>query len=261
VHDALSARMAEDLGFQGLCIGGAATGIVQFALPDIGLLSFGEYSDCVARIGASTRLPVLLDAEDGFGDAKAVTRTVRGFERMGIAGLIIEDLVPLAAGAPVSVVPVPVIQAKLEAALAARASDDTWIVGRTDAGHANLHEEVCRRARRFEEVGVDALLATGLRDLDDMKRLRDAVDLPLIALVVETKPWVRPTRDDILAAGFEIAMHPAALMLAVAETARSTLTALRDGTALPAPPSSQLGALQRSLRVDEWQRLDARAQP
>lgn len=261
VHDALSARIAEDLGFQGLCIGGAATGITQFALPDVGLLSFGEYRDSIARTCAGSRLPVLLDAEDGFGDAKAVTRTVRAFEQLGIAGLILEDLVPLRAGQPVSVVPLDTMQAKLKAALAARASDDTWVVGRTDAAHAGRHDDVCARAKRFEQLGVDAVLATGLRDLDDMKRLRDAVGVPLIALVVETKPWVRPSRDDVRALGFEIVMHAAALMLAVADAARNTLGALRDGSALPAVPASGLAALQHSLRVGEWQRLDTAFPP
>ncbi len=256
VHDALSARLAEDAGFQGLCIGGAATGITQFALPDIGLLSFGEYRDSVARTCAGTRLPVLLDAEDGFGDAKAVTRTVRAFEQLRIAGLILEDLVPLRAHEPISVAPLQEMQRKLEAALAARTHGDTWIVGRTDAAHASLHEEVCIRARCFEQLGVDAILATGLRDLDDMKRLRDSVSVPLIALVVETKPWVRPSLEQVAAIGFEIVMHPAALMLALTRAAHHTLVSLREGAALAPAPDPVQQVLQHALRVREWQQID-----
>lgn len=260
VHDALSARVGEQLGFDGLCVGGAAVGIMQFALPDIGLQSFGEYRDGVARIRAASSLPIMLDAEDGFGDAKAVTRTVRSFEQLGIAGLILEDLMPLVTGEPVRTVPLPEMSAKLEAALRARASTDTWIVGRTDAAHAGRHEEVAERARRFEDIGVDAVLATGLRSLEDMKRLRESVKLPLIALVVETKPWIAPTLEEVEAMGFEIVMHAAALMLNVVAATRAALGALRTGHAgSAAAHGPTLAALGPLLAADEWQQVDLAA--
>lgn len=257
VHDALSARVGEALGFDGLCVGGAAVGIMQFALPDIGLQSFGEYRDSVARIRAGSTLPIMLDAEDGFGDAKAVTRTVRSFEQMGIAGLIFEDLMPLVAGEPVRTLSLPEMSAKLAAALRARASSDTWIVGRTDVAHAGRHDEVVERARRFEDLGVDAVLATGLRSLDDMKRLRDSVKLPLIALVVETKPWVAPTLVEVEAMGYEIVMHAAALMLNVVAATRTALGALKSGPGGAAPGlETTLSALGPLLAAGDWQQID-----
>ena len=260
VHDALSARVGEQLGFDGLCVGGAAVGIMQFALPDIGLQSFGEYRDGVARIRGASSLPIMLDAEDGFGDAKAVTRTVRSFEQLGIAGLILEDLMPLVSGEPVRTIPLPEMSAKLEAALRARASTDTWIVGRTDVAHAGRHEEVAERARRFEDIGVDAVLATGLRSLDDMRRLRDSVKLPLIALVVETKPWFAPTLEEVDAMGFEIVMHAAALMLNVVAATRTALGALRTGHANSAASHGPtLAALGPLLAAGEWQQVDLAA--
>lgn len=257
VHDALSARMGEALGFDGLCVGGAAVGIMQFALPDIGLQSFGEYRDSVARIRAGSALPIMLDAEDGFGDAKAVTRTVRSFEQMGIEALILEDLMPLLAGEAVRTLPLPEMSAKLAAALRARRSSDTWIVGRTDAAHAGRHEEVVERARHFEDLGVDAVLATGLRSLDDMKRLRDSVKLPLIALVVEPKPWIAPTLAEAEAMGYEIVMHAAALMLNVVAATRAALGALKAGPGGAAPGlEPTLATLGPLLAAGDWQQID-----
>ncbi|HVR52069.1 MAG TPA: isocitrate lyase/PEP mutase family protein [Pseudorhodoferax sp.] len=260
VHDALSARVAEQLGFEGLCVGGAAVGITQCALPDIGLQSFGEYHASVSRIRSATELPILLDAEDGFGDAKAVTRTVRSFERLGISGMILEDLVPLRTGEPVSTVPLDEIGAKLEAALRARASADTWIVGRTDVAHAGRPDEVVARARRFQEIGVDAVLATGLTSLDEMQRLRDSVRLPLIALVVETKPWIAPTLAQVEALGYEIVMHAAALMLSVVGATRASLEALKHGgVAAPNGLQTTLAALGPLLRTEDWRQVDLAA--
>ena len=260
VHDALSARMAEQLGFEGLCVGGAAVGIMQFALPDIGLQSFGEYRDCVGRIQSGSALPMMLDAEDGFGDAKSVTRTVRAFEQMGVDALILEDLLPFVAGKPPRTLPLAEATAKLEAALRARRSSDTWIVGRTDVAHAGDHAAVAKRAQRFEEIGVDAVLATGLRDLDDMRRLRDRVQMPLIALVVQTKPWVAPSIEEASHAGYEILMHAASLMLQVVGATREGLTALRDRYQ-PVWPSlaPTLESMGELLRTGAWNGVDISA--
>ena len=261
VHDALSARMAEQLGFEGLCVGGAAVGIMQFALPDIGLQSFGEYRDCVGRIQSGSKLPIMLDAEDGFGDAKSVTRTVRTFEQMGVDALILEDLLPFVAGKPPRTLPLAEATAKLEAALRARRSSDTWIVGRTDVAHAGDHAAVAQRAQRFEEIGVDAVLATGLRDLDDMRRLRDRVQVPLIALVVQTKPWVAPSLKEASHAGYEILMHAASLMLQVVGATREGLTSLRDRDQ-PIWPSlaPTLEGMSELLCTGAWNSIDISAE-
>ena len=261
VHDALSARMAEQLGFEGLCVGGAAVGIMQFALPDIGLQSFGEYRDCVGRIQSGSTLPIMIDAEDGFGDAKSVTRTVRAFEQMGVDALILEDLLPLVAGKPIRTLSLAEATIKLEAALRARRSAGTWIVGRTDVAHAGDHAAVAQRARRFEEIGVDAVLATGLRDLEDMRRLRGCVQVPLIALVAQTKPWVAPSLEEASHEGYEILMHAASLMLQVVAATREGLTSLRD-RCQPTWPSltPTLEGMGKLLCTGAWNGIDTYAE-
>lgn len=261
VHDAISARAAEDSGFAGIAIGGSGVAATQLALPDVGLQSFGEYRDAIARILAATRLPAMIDGEDGFGDVRAVTRTVRALEALGVGGIAFEDLgfPPAAGGRPPWVVDEAVIVAKLEAALAARGDDELMIVGRTDAAGVLGLDEALRRARRYEEIGVDAVLLTGLTDLEAMERLRAAVSVPLIAIVVEGGPWVVPTPAQLEAMGYELALYPATLMLAGVSAYRGALERIRGGaTDLPAD-SVGYGEIQRLVRSEEWAGIETRS--
>jgi 2-methylisocitrate lyase-like PEP mutase family enzyme len=191
-HDALTARMIENAGFTAFGIGGAALSATQLALPDAGLQSFGEYRDAVSRILEGSRLPVMVDGENGFGDVKAITRTVRTFEMMGVGGLSFEDLTfPPIMGARPTVMSRQEIRAKLEAALAARSRRSLFIIGRTDTAYVLGLEEALQRAREFETLGTDAVLATGLADRDAYKQLRDAVKVPIIAVDLH---GMRPAR-------------------------------------------------------------------
>jgi 2,3-dimethylmalate lyase len=136
-HDALSARMIEDAGFTAYGIGDSALSATQLAMPDAGLQSFGEYRDGVARIMEGSSLPLMVDGENGFGDAKAVTRTVRSFEKLGVAAIAFEDLVfPPPLNRPPAVIAQAEMEAKLNAALGAR--NKMLIIGRTDAAYASL---------------------------------------------------------------------------------------------------------------------------
>jgi 2,3-dimethylmalate lyase len=255
-HDALSARLIEDAGFAAYGIGGSAVAATQLALPDVGLLSFAEYRDAVARIMSGSRLPVMVDGENGFGDAKAVTRTVRSFEAMGVAGLAFEDLTfPPRLGVPPSVIPVAEMAAKLRAALAAR-TGDMMIIGRTDAAYAVGLDEAISRLKAFEALGCDALLATGLDSLEAMKRVRDSVKLPLIAVVVEGIPWFAPTPAELAEAGFEMALYPATLMMRAAGAMAAGLDAIRAENVTPSPDAISFPAFAQALRVAEWAAID-----
>jgi 2,3-dimethylmalate lyase len=256
-HDALTARLIEDAGFAAYGIGGSAVAATQLALPDIGLLSFAEYRDAVARIMSGSRLPVMVDGENGFGDTKAVTRTVRSFEAMGVAGLALEDLTfPPRLGVPPSVIPVAEMAAKLRAALAAR-SGEMMIIGRTDAAYAVGLDEAISRLKAYEALGCDALLATGLADLDAMKQVRGSVKLPLIAVVVEGIPWFAPTPAQLAEVGFEMALYPATLMMRAAGAMVAGLDAIRAGSVTPSPDAISFPNFAQALRVAEWTAIDS----
>jgi 2,3-dimethylmalate lyase len=256
-HDALTARLIEDAGFAAYGIGGSAVAATQLALPDVGLLSFAEYRDAVARIMSGSRLPVMVDGENGFGDAKAITRTVRSFEAMGVAGLAFEDLTfPPRLGVLPSVIPVEAMAAKLRAALKAR-TGDMMIIGRTDAAYSVGLDEAIGRLKAYEALGCDALLATGLPDLDAMKRVRDSVKLPLIAVVVEGIPWFAPTPAQLAEAGFEMALYPATLMMRAAGAMAAGLDAIRAGSVTPSPDAISFPNFAQALRVAEWTAIDS----
>jgi 2-methylisocitrate lyase-like PEP mutase family enzyme len=255
-HDALTARLIEDAGFAAYGIGGSAVAATQLALPDVGLLSFAEYRDAVARIMDGSRLPVMVDGENGFGDAKAVTRTVRSFERVGVAALALEDLsFPPRLGVPPSVISIEDMSSKLRSALAAR-TGEMMIIGRTDAAYAVGLDDAIGRLKAYEALGCDALLATGLSDLDAMKRVRDAVKLPLIAVVVEGIPWFAPTHAELAEAGFEMALYPATLMMRAAGAMVAGLEAIRRGSVTPSPDALSFPAFAQAMRVAEWTVID-----
>jgi 2-methylisocitrate lyase-like PEP mutase family enzyme len=254
-HDALSARMIEATGFPAYGIGGSALSATQLGFPDIGLQSFGEYRDAVGRIMEGSVLPVMVDGENGFGDAKAVTRTVRTFERMGVGGLALEDLTfPPQLGRPSSVISRKDMAAKLEAALNARTGRDLFLIGRTDAAYTVSLEEALARVAEFESLGVDAVLVTGLADLDAYRRLRDAVRVPIIAVVVTGSPWFAPSVEELGQVGIEAALYPAAILSRLLGAMREGLESIRPIPEVPAHRTSLPGL----LGVAAWTEIDRR---
>ena len=257
-HDALSARMIEAAGFKAYGVGGSALSAMQLALPDAGLQSYGEYRDAVGRILEATSLPVMIDGENGFGDVKAVTRTVRGFERMGVSGIVFEDLIfPPALDGPPGVISRGDINNKLAAALAARCDERLFVVGRTDAAYVIHPDEAVARAREFQSLGVSAVLATGLPDLDAYRRLRDAISVPLLAVVVPGSPWYALSAAQLTEIGIDAALYPAAILARIVLAVREGLNAIRtdDGAA---PPGFEMRSLAEVLKTADWAALDAR---
>lgn len=258
-HDALSARMIELAGFKAYGIGGAALSAMQLALPDAGLQSFGEYRDAVARIIDGCSLPVMVDGENGFGDVKAITRTVRSFEKLGAAAVAFEDLVlPPRLDRPPAVSSQDEINAKLAAALRARRSDDFLIIGRTDAAYALDLDEAVKRCRGYQELGVDGIIAPGLPDLDSYRRLRDAVSVPILAVVVPGTPWFAPTVTQLTEVGIEVGIYPAAMMWRVIVAMRDGLEAIRTAEGA-APPGFDPRDMARYLDAAAWTEIDRRA--
>ena len=256
-HDALSARMIEAAGFSAYGVGGSALAAVQLALPDAGLQSFGEYRDAVARIMEGSTLPLMVDGENGFGDAKATVRTVRSFEKLGAAAIAFEDLVlPPRLDRLPAISTREEIQGKLRAALAARQSDAFQIVGRSDAAYAVDLDEAILRAASYQTLGVDAVILPGLADVDAYKRLRDAVSIPIMAVVVPGTPWFAPTLDELAQIGVEVAIYPAAIMWRVVVAMQEGLVAIRDSNGAP-PANFDPRIIGQYLRTADWMQVDS----
>ncbi len=151
-HDGLSVRLIEDAGFKAYSIGGFPLVGARYGLPDIGLAGLGEMANGVRDIVAASALPVLVDADDGYGDAKNVARTVHTYESLDVAALFIEDQVsPKRCGhmAGKNVIPMEAMAAKVRAAVAARSQKDTFISARTDARAVHGLDDALRRAERY----------------------------------------------------------------------------------------------------------------
>ena len=170
-HDALSARLIEHAGFKTFNVGGSALLAARHALPDLGLVGLGEMLAGMRDIVDASRLPCLVDADDGYGDVKSVIRTIQSYEAIGVAGVLLEDQSregkqPGAAAAR-NVVPIELMTQKLKAAMAARKSADFVIIGRTDAFGAQRMDEALRRAEYFLRVGADGIFVAGLKTPED----------------------------------------------------------------------------------------------
>lgn len=259
-HDAITTRLIEHAGFEAYSIGGSALAATQMALPDIGIQSFGEYRDSIARATAGASIPFMVDGENGFGDQKAVTRTVRSFESLGVGAMAFEDLTfPPMLGVPPTVIGLDEMTVKLEAALAAKSDAETMIIGRTDAAAVIDLDEGIRRAKHYEALGVDGVLLTGVADHDALRRVRDEISVPIIAIVIESGPWAAATPDELASIGYELAVYPAGVMLGGLTGYRDALERMRSGNVTLPDDSFGHGGLRELLRPEEWAGIDAAA--
>jgi carboxyvinyl-carboxyphosphonate phosphorylmutase len=180
--DATSVRLAESLGFEiGMFAGSIASHVVLGA-PDIVLLTLTEFAEQARRITRASSLPLLVDADHGYGNALNVMRTVEELEAAGVAALTIEDTVlPRRFGGPEGeLISVEEFSAKLKAALAARSDPSLVVVGRTGALARRGLDETLRRVRAAAEAGVDAVFVLGVTGVEQVAAIQDAASLPLV---------------------------------------------------------------------------------
>lgn len=223
VYDALSALVAEQAGFEALYLSGASIAYTRLGRSDVGLTTYTEVEDTLARITERVRTPVIVDADTGFGNALNVQRTVRGFERAGAAMVQIEDQgFPKRCGHldGKSVVPAAEMVGKLRAALDARRDARTLILARTDALAVEGIDAAFDRAERYLECGVDALFIEALRTPEQMDAAcqRFAHRIPLLANMVEGGKTPVQSAQELGQRGFRIAIFPGGTARAVAHT-------------------------------------------
>ena len=182
VYDPISARIAEDVGFELGLLGGSAASLTILGDPDLLLITLSELAEQVRRICRAGNLPVLVDADHGYGNALNVRRTVQEIEAAGAAGLTIEDtLLPQAYGqAKPQVISIEEGVGKMKAALDGRSDLSLVIVGRTGAASITNIDDTVARAKAYEAAGVDALFFTGLKTRAELQAIAAATKLPII---------------------------------------------------------------------------------
>jgi carboxyvinyl-carboxyphosphonate phosphorylmutase len=228
VYDATSIRIAEDLGFEVGMFGGSVASLAVLGDPDIALITLTELAEQMRRMSRAAALPVLVDADHGYGNALNVRRTVQELETAGAAGLTIEDtLLPQAYGqTKTQLISLEEGVGKMKAALDGRGDPSLVIAARTGAASISGLEDTIARARAYEATGVDALFFTGLKTRGELEAIATATTLPI---VLGGFPEEMIDLDDLAGKRVRIALQGHAPFAAATLAVYETLKALRDG--------------------------------
>ena len=213
IYDALSGLIAEQSGARAVYLSGASIAYTRFGRSDLGLVSVSEVHDTLAAVTDRIKIPIIVDADTGFGNALNVQRTIRNFERAGAAAIQIEDQsFPKRCGHLDGKVLIKTDEmvGKVKAAVDARKTSDTLIIARTDARAVEGLQEAIDRAHTYEEAGADILFIEAPRSVDELKRIRKSFHLntPLLANMVEGGKTPVKTADDLKSLGFNIVIFP-----------------------------------------------------
>jgi methylisocitrate lyase len=259
--NALTARLAERLGFKAVYLSGGALSAGWAGLPDIGLLTLTEFAEQAAVLARATALPVLCDADTGFGEAVNVERTVRLYEEAGAAGLHLEDQVlPKRCGhlSGKGLVEPATMAAKVRAAVAARRDPDFVIVARTDARTVEGFDAAIRRAHEYLAAGADMIFPEALESVEEFARFAREVPAPLLANMTEFGRSPLVPFDELASLGYRAAIYPLTAFRAAMRAAEETLKSLKEhGTQRDLIDRMQTRAeLYDLLRYSDWEKRD-----
>ena len=263
-HDALTAKLIERTGFAAYQVGGFALDGARFAQPDIDLTRFGEKSNAVHEIIAASKLPVLIDADDGYGDVKNVTHAVRIYEGMGVSAIFIEDQKPPKrcghmAGKEVS--PPNQMAQKIRAAVAARRSKDTvFLIARTDAVEPNGLDDALRRGELYLKAGADALYVEAEHDEKQLARVAHEFRGEwLVANMLEgggKTPWVPP--DRLRQMGYSMVLYPTTVLFQITHAIQQALENLHAGRRMNPQRAVSMEEFEMIVDLPKWAVIESR---
>jgi 2-methylisocitrate lyase-like PEP mutase family enzyme len=259
-HDAMSARLIQDAGFELGFMSGFAVSAARLGMPDAGLISYGELVDQGRNICRSVAIPLIGDGDTGFGSAQNIKRTVQGYADAGFACIMLEDQVsPKRCGHTEGKAVVGRDEAltRIRAAIDARdAGADILIMARTDARACVSLDEAIERCRAFRAMGADiTFLEAPLTDVE-MRRYCSAVDGPKMANLIEGGRTPLLPHAQLEALGYKIAVYPLTLLNVSIQAMRAALTELRAGR--PASTAMDFEALKAAVGFPEYYAEEAR---
>ena len=231
VFDGISARLVEQAGFAAGYVTGAGTAASMLGLPDLGMMGLADIADHVRRLAAATSLPLLCDADSGYGSIGTVMRTVRMYEAAGAAGLHLEDQVfPKRCGhfPGKRVVPAEEFERLLKAALAARTDPDFVIVARTDAAGPLGLDEAIDRANRYADAGADMVFVEAPTSVADFEAVAARVAAPKVANMISNSVTPVLTREELTELGYALAIYPIAALGPAAVAMQQALRGLAE---------------------------------
>ncbi len=233
IYDGLTAALAAEAGFEALYLSGAAVAYTRLGRPDIGLTTMSEMADTLALIRDRVDLPIVIDADNGFGNALNAQRTMRAYERAGANALQVEDQgYPKRCGhlSDKTLIPMAEMAGKIRAMADARASDDTLIIARTDAIAVEGFDAALDRAAAYAEAGADVLFVEAPRTREQMQTItgRFGDHVPLMANMVEGGLTPVTGAADLESLGFSLVIFPGGIVRALARTAQGYYQSLRQ---------------------------------
>ena len=232
--NALSARLIEREGFEAIYLSGAVLANSVGGVPDVGLMTLTELRDHAARVASVTSVPILADADTGFGGPDNAARTVRELEQVGVSGVHLEDQeFPKRCGhlAGKTLVPAQEMCEKIAAAAAAKTSADFLLLARTDARGVDGYDEAVRRAHLYLDAGADGIFTEALQSQEEFARFARDVDTILLANMTEFGRTPYLTVDEFGQMGYRIVIFPVTLQRVAARAMADALATLRsDGS-------------------------------
>lgn len=229
--DAWSARLVEKAGFPVVYMTGYGASASVLGQPDIGLMTMSEMVKQAGNMASAVDVPFIADGDTGYGGVLNVIRTVREFERAGVAGLQLEDQVfPKRCGhmEGKQVVPVEEMTAKIRAAVYARKSDDFVIIARTDARAVTGLDDALLRAHAYAEAGADALFVEAPQSVEEIKKIASEFTLPLVANMVEKGKTPLLPAGELEKLGYKIAIYPVTTLYAATRAMMKVLKNLQE---------------------------------
>ena len=231
IYDTLSAKIAEQTGFPMGFISGYSVAATTIGEPDFGLLTQTEMVTHARNMARAVDLPVIADADTGYGGPANIERTVHEYELAGVAAIHLEDQTsPKRCGqmSGIKLISSDEMVLKLKCAIAARRDSGLVIIGRTDALPAVGISEAIRRAEAYAEAGVDIVFVDGIKKVDDLKAVGKAIDSPLMVSIVDGNETTRLTIDELRDMGFKIVIYPLSTLLSSSLAVKELLDELKD---------------------------------
>ena len=259
--DGLSARLVEEAGFEAAYLSGGAVAR-SMGIPDIGLVTMSETIERAGQVISAVKLPVIADADTGYGNAVNLVRTVREFERAGVAAIHIEDqITPKRCGHldGKEVISIPEMAKKLEAALAARTDADFCIIARTDSRGVHGLNDAIERARVFAKLGVDAIFVEAPQSEEELAEIPQRLPgVPLLVNVFKGGKTPMLPVERLQAMGYRIAIYPSETQRAAIHAMRRALSTLkREGTTESIDDSlTTFQERDKVVGLDDWQKIE-----
>jgi 2-methylisocitrate lyase-like PEP mutase family enzyme len=258
-HDALTALLIRQAGFKAYFIGGFPVAGVRHGLPDIGLLGAREFLDAYRDILHVNPSPVLVDADNGYGDVKNVVHTVHQLEKEGAQALFFEDQVsPKRCGhiAGKALIGADEMVAKIRAATSERLNPDTFIIARTDAREVHGMDEALRRGEQYLRAGADGLFIEAPTSIEEMALIGRTFDVPQLANMLEggRTPILKPAELEQL--GFRIVIYGTSILMRYAKVIQETLADIRSGELKLSGTGVSFNGYKDMLGMAEWSRIE-----